>query len=206
MGKDGSDNLLKGVGASDVFAEYSNKIYWFWSKTAYTFSPSVFINSSADIYDQLHLPHSDIICQISSLFIPFTRPLIPHIQHFSVFLVFLIFFKFSVLRQTPDLKPICTHPVNPSTVIPLSTGSPFFLPFLGHCQTLVVGLCQPCCSLIPYWHVHTYVLSTLQGLQTLDPFTDMYTYTGMCLAHPLDIVNTFWYHCQLGSSLVNPDL
>ena len=33
--------------------------------------------------------------------------------------------------------------------------------------------------------------STLQGLQTLDPFTDMYTYTGMCLAHPLDIVNTF---------------
>ena len=29
MGKDGSDNLLKGVGASDVFAEYSNKIYWF---------------------------------------------------------------------------------------------------------------------------------------------------------------------------------
>ena len=32
---------------------------------------------------------------------------------------------------------------------------------------------------------------TLQGLQILDPFTDMYTYTGMCLAHPLDIVNTF---------------
>ena len=33
--------------------------------------------------------------------------------------------------------------------------------------------------------------STLQGLQTLDSFTDMYTYTGMYLAHPLDIVNTF---------------
>ena len=33
--------------------------------------------------------------------------------------------------------------------------------------------------------------STLQGLQTLDPFTDMYMYTGMYLAHPLDIVNTF---------------
>ena len=48
--------------------------------------------------------------------------------------------------------------------------------------------------------------STLQGLQTLDPFTDMYTYTGMCLAHPLDIVNTFWYHRQLGSRLVNQGL
>ena len=33
--------------------------------------------------------------------------------------------------------------------------------------------------------------STLQRLQTLDPFTDVYTYTGLCLAHPLDIVNTF---------------
>ena len=29
--------------------------------------------------------------------------------------------------------------------------------------------------------------STLQGLQTLDPFTDM----GLCLTHPLDITNTF---------------
>ena len=48
--------------------------------------------------------------------------------------------------------------------------------------------------------------STLQGLQTLDPFTDMYTYTGMCLAHPLDIVNTFCYHRQLGSRLVNHGL
>ena len=27
--------------------------------------------------------------------------------------------------------------------------------------------------------------STLQRLQTLDPFTDVYTYTGLCLAHPL---------------------
>ena len=27
--------------------------------------------------------------------------------------------------------------------------------------------------------------------QTLDPFTDIYTYTGLCLAHPLDIVNIF---------------
>ena len=27
-----------------------------------------------------------------------------------------------------------------------------------------------------------------QGLQTLDPFTDMYTYTGLCLANPLDII------------------
>ena len=35
-------------------------------------------------------------------------------------------------------------------------------------------------------------------MQTLDPFTDMYTYTGLCLAHPLDIMNTFWYHRQLG--------
>ena len=33
--------------------------------------------------------------------------------------------------------------------------------------------------------------SMLQGLQTLDPFTDMYTYTDLYLAHPLDIVSTF---------------
>ena len=31
----------------------------------------------------------------------------------------------------------------------------------------------------------------LQGLQTLGPFTNMYTYMGVRLAHPLDIVSTF---------------
>ena len=34
--------------------------------------------------------------------------------------------------------------------------------------------------------------STLRCLQTLDPFTDMYTNTDLCLAHPLEIMNTFF--------------
>ena len=51
------------------------------------------------------------------------------------------------------------------------------------------GLFLQRCSLLARTYLRT--ASTLQGLQTLDPFTDMYTYTGMCLAHPLDIVNTF---------------
>ena len=47
---------------------------------------------------------------------------------------------------------------------------------------------------VPYTilaRIYLRTASTLQGSQTLDPFTDIYTYTGMCLAHPLDIVNTF---------------
>ena len=60
---------------------------------------------------------------------------------------------------------------------------------------------------VALYHTSTHILartsSTLQCLQTLDPFTDMYTYTGLCLAHPLDIMNTFWYHCQLGFRLAD---
>ena len=40
---------------------------------------------------------------------------------------------------------------------------------------------------VALYRTNTYcTFSTLQSSQTLDPLTDMYMYTDLCLAHPLD--------------------
>ena len=55
----------------------------------------------------------------------------------------------------------------------------------------MLSLIFPSCKSILRARTYLRTASTLQGLQILDPFTDMYTYTDLWLAHPLDIVNTF---------------
>ena len=48
-------------------------------------------------------------------------------------------------------------------------------------------------AFVALYQTNTYFMSsTFQGLQILDPFTDMYTYTDLCLAHLLD--SQFYKH------------